>query len=216
MAQVTTSHFKIFDYWKDKIIEENGNVTNDITSQGIDVVGDWGEPCCWGCGKPIIGEYEKNRNREEDFDFKKLWNDKYVRSKLNRCHIVPGSLNGKDEPENLFLLCSECHLLSPDTSNARSFFRWVYSQRKKMIMGDLNIEYLFSKVTDELNQRGLPDTWTMVMEIANRGGDFSGHTLKEQLSKHVGLHATHLVESSRICATADWLQKLYLDVCLNK
>lgn len=40
-------------------------------------------------------------------------------------HIVPASLGGKDEAENLFLLCGECHMLSPDTADRSSFFRWI-------------------------------------------------------------------------------------------
>lgn len=54
-----------------------------------------------------------------------------VRSKLNRCHIIPHSAGGEDNPNNLFLLCEDCHINSPDTSNQSNFFRWVYNRRMK-------------------------------------------------------------------------------------
>ena len=38
---------------------------------------------CWGCG--FKTEY------------------------LQRCHIIPHSLNGVDEPNNYVLLCKQCH-----------------------------------------------------------------------------------------------------------
>lgn len=41
------------------------------------------------------------------------------------CHIMPKSLGGADNPENLFLLCGECHFVSPDTTNRCVFYDWI-------------------------------------------------------------------------------------------
>lgn len=216
MANVTTSHFEIFDYWKDKIIERNGNVTTDISSPGVDVIVDWGEPCCWACGKPIIGHYEKHLADGEDIDFKKLWNDKYVKSQLNRCHIIPGSLGGKDEPKNLFLLCANCHEESPDTVNARSFYRWVYKMRReKMCCGELSPHYLLDKVSEELNRRGLPNLQELVGEINSMGYKINTEGVWDYIYKHMGTHGVHSVESSRICGVTDWFVHNYLNACLE-
>jgi hypothetical protein len=47
---------------------------------------------------------------------------------LQRCHIIPKSLGGSDEPSNLFLMCAECHDLAPNTPLPHLFFKWVDKQ----------------------------------------------------------------------------------------
>jgi HNH endonuclease len=47
---------------------------------------------------------------------------------LQRCHIIPKSLGGSDDPNNLFLMCRECHDLSPDTTDVDLFFQWARNQ----------------------------------------------------------------------------------------
>ena len=215
MAKVNTPHFEIFNYWKDKIIEESGNVTTDISSKGIDVVEDWGEPCCWGCGKPIIGSYEEKLSSTEDIDYVKLWNDKKVKSKLNRCHIIPGALGGEDMPSNLFLLCSGCHLISPDTKNTRSFYRWVHAQRKKHICGELHPLYMIEEVSKELERRGLPSVKDLLCDAVAMSEGKIFIKAKEYLDEHLGFHGSAIVESSRICTMADYIQKIYVDACLE-
>ena len=37
--------------------------------------------------------------------------------KLQRCHIIPDSLGGKDEPSNLVLLCERCHIDAPNVES---------------------------------------------------------------------------------------------------
>lgn len=56
---------------------------------------------CWACGLP------KNQKA------------------LEKCHIVPHSLEGDNEPLNYFLMCSECHRESPDTKHYKVFISWV-------------------------------------------------------------------------------------------
>ncbi|WP_323150710.1 HNH endonuclease signature motif containing protein [Pseudomonas glycinae] len=40
-------------------------------------------------------------------------------------HIVPHSLEGDESTRNFFLLCAECHLLSPDCSDPKYFVSYV-------------------------------------------------------------------------------------------
>lgn len=129
------SHFKIFDYWKDKCISEDGEVYDEGSydfSKSVPVVNDWGEPSCWGCGKPINVEKENKYDTWlEEGDYKSIWNCKRLISKVERAHIIPHSLNGSDtDPSNLFLLCQECHDESPDMLNKKYFLKWVYKKRK--------------------------------------------------------------------------------------
>lgn len=44
---------------------------------------------------------------------------------LQRCHIVPHSLGGKDEPSNLVLLCKRCHLDNPNVADKEIMWDWL-------------------------------------------------------------------------------------------
>jgi HNH endonuclease len=47
------------------------------------------------------------------------------RAYLQRCHLVPDALGGPDTPENLVLLCSNCHSEAPDVADAEYMLRWI-------------------------------------------------------------------------------------------
>lgn len=61
---------------------------------------DWSEALirCWRCG------YKAN---------------------LQRCHIIPYSLGGKDEPSNFVLLCSRCHIDAPNVESKTFMWDWI-------------------------------------------------------------------------------------------
>ena len=44
---------------------------------------------------------------------------------LEKCHIVPHVLGGKDEPENLVLLCKRCHAEGPNVLDAEIMWDWI-------------------------------------------------------------------------------------------
>lgn len=44
---------------------------------------------------------------------------------LDRCHIIPDSLGGKDEPENLVLLCMRCHADGPNVADQEIMWDWI-------------------------------------------------------------------------------------------
>ena len=46
-------------------------------------------------------------------------------SGIEIAHIVPKSIGGSNDVDNLFLLCRDCHRESPDCSDDRFFFKWV-------------------------------------------------------------------------------------------
>lgn len=78
---------------------------------------DIGEPMCWACERPF--------DFSESTEPKLRWNN----ADLERCHIIPQSLDGEDSPENLALLCYSCHVQSPDTINKQPFFTFVKSKK---------------------------------------------------------------------------------------
>lgn len=49
--------------------------------------------------------------------------------KLYRCHIIPDSLGGKDEPSNLVLLCADCHEEAPNVESSTFMWDWIKSFR---------------------------------------------------------------------------------------
>ena len=44
---------------------------------------------------------------------------------LERCHIIPDALGGKDEPENLVLLCHRCHADGPNVLDKEIMWDWI-------------------------------------------------------------------------------------------
>jgi hypothetical protein len=76
---------------------------------------DAGEPDCFACG--TWGRYDAQAWGREH-----TWERGVT---LERAHVVPRSLGGSEEPENIVLLCYECHLAAPDTAEARYMWQWL-------------------------------------------------------------------------------------------
>lgn len=212
MATVTTSHYQIFDYWKDKCITKRGEVKscNEFSASKEDmiVITDWGEPMCFACEKYAVRSADEEAkifdscNSEEEFDYKNFWNHKNVKSGFERAHILPGALGGKDEPNNLFLLCPECHFLSPDTDNPHNFLRWVYKQRKETANGKMHPFIAFEKIREELKDRGvLLDTVAEDLDVKSINYD----DFQKYANVHLGLHATSAADSTIIMGFADYI-----------
>jgi HNH endonuclease len=54
------------------------------------------------------------------------------RSKLERCHIVPKSLDGSNEPSNFVLLCGRCHREAPNTRNVQFMWHWIRATKQPL------------------------------------------------------------------------------------
>ena len=65
---------------------------------------DWSEAeeYCWNCGSP---------------------------KELTRCHIVPDSLGGADEPSNFVVLCRQCHEEAPNVADPRIMWDWLIAHK---------------------------------------------------------------------------------------
>ena len=214
-------HSTIFEYWKDKAILENGEVVGvkdalNGNSKYEMVICDWGEPCCWACDKPIIGEYEKNR--EGNVDLNLIWDDKVVKSKLEKCHIIPRAKGGEDVPSNLFLMCPSCHEQSPDTVNAGNFFRWVYDQRKTHTMGFLSPSVMYEKIQQMIKRRypnaNLDEIGRVVCPAGTLQNDLY-EKMTEYLKSHINSHWNSYSESTLLHGFVDWLMHEYVDKVLE-
>jgi hypothetical protein len=113
VKQTLPSKAKIVAAWSDAIGAQD-------PPWGIGPI-DWGEPQCWGC------HYYASKWPDGAFS---AWN----RAKgLQRCHIVPESLGGSNDPLNLVLLCHRCHEDSPDNSDPNVLFTWMRNQPKRFM-----------------------------------------------------------------------------------
>jgi hypothetical protein len=112
------SKSKIFEYWMDW-----------LDSRGID----WGEPCCWACGRHWGDRFcidNPSATRNEIID---NWNN----VPLQRCHIIARQFSGEDIPDNLFLMCSDCHDRAPNTKSREAFLEWVEKQNYSIDLNEL-------------------------------------------------------------------------------
>lgn len=153
---------------------------------------DWGEPSCWACGKWCGEKYDvKSRN---ETNFSALWN----KVPLQRCHIIPKALGGRDEPENLFLMCSECHDLAPDTTSRDAFLLWASKQNySKRLSKQINeqIEFfdlqndkkIISKIikTKEFNDWMDINTTTHWFQVSGSGNKESLSTYFAAISEYI-------------------------------
>lgn len=61
----------------------------------------------------------------------RCWRCGYKRG-LERCHIIPRSLGGSDECDNLVLLCASCHKEAPNCPDSNYMWEWVKSTKVDM------------------------------------------------------------------------------------
>lgn len=96
---IKTTAKEIAEYWM-----ENNNI--DETKLNFD----WSDALtnCWNCGEYKYSKSQKKTN-------------------LQRCHIIPKSLNGADTPDNYVLLCKKCHADAPNITNQIAMWDWIQS-----------------------------------------------------------------------------------------
>lgn len=61
----------------------------------------------------------------------RCWRCAMKKKNLNRCHIIPAALGGRDEPSNLILLCRECHKEAPDVLEPSFIWSWIKNTKAK-------------------------------------------------------------------------------------
>ena len=108
---------------------------------------------------------------------------------LKRCHIVPASLGGKDEPSNLVLLCHRCHLDNPNITDPEIMWDWIRAYGVAMYdtfwdrLGLKEYEFIYKKdFYTEMEELGItkPEELNSIIknlapEILNGVGHHYGH-----------------------------------------
>lgn len=134
---------EIFDYWKSRLGE-------------LGIFIDWGEPRCWACGFHYRYKYDVSN---PGADWRRVlagWD----RIPLQRCHIVPRSLQGSDGVDNLFLMCRECHDAAPNTPYPDIFFEWA---RKQSHIQRENDKLLAAMRSFDLTEADFPNVHKIVV-----------------------------------------------------
>ena len=156
---IETKHSEIAAYWMNKYIHPDGTVTKDKGHDGILVCLDIYEPECFICGKSPMNSPQFSLKRYEKLiksdDPLNVWNIYSVKATLEKAHIIPYALGGKDTPSNLVCLCHRCHKNAPNTNDYNSFIRHLYKEKTsgRFALG-ISIETL-EKIYDIMLESGL-------------------------------------------------------------
>ena len=151
---------------KTKAKESASYWSKHVDECGLSV--DWSEAetHCWRCG------CEKN---------------------LQRCHIIPHALDGKDEPGNIVLLCSRCHADGPNMTDPEIMWDWIRAYGVAFCgtfwvsAGMKEYKFIYNKkvsaeIKDILESAGLSEDEEEVSELVKT----HLKTTTENLSKHFG------------------------------
>ena len=116
---------------KSQIVEYWYNQRNSITLFGnkfdLDFITDIGEPTCFICGCWWGTDYDNHNINATNQECFNLWNKV---NKLQICHLLPKSLGGDTSPENLILMCSDCHTKTPDINNRELMLFYLINNKE--------------------------------------------------------------------------------------
>lgn len=112
---------------------------------------------------------------------------------LERCHIVPDSLGGKDDPSNIVLLCKRCHQEGPNVTDPEIMWDWIKAYKVPFyetfwqIRGAKEYEFIYKKklsqeIIDILAQCGKAITDQDVEMVIQQ----SIRQISQEAGKHFG------------------------------
>lgn len=134
----------ILDFWKDKAITSKGEICLEKEADYLSTIPaiiDWGEARCFACGRDSMAEFSQ---------------DKEIAKCLQKCHIIPKTLGGSYEPDNIVLLCKHCHEESPDVADSTILMKWIYKKRiatKSFLWGEDFFNMLSSFIKQHYNNK---------------------------------------------------------------
>lgn len=133
-----------------------------------------------------IIDYWSSRVYEEELsiDFseanERCWRCGY-KSRLEKCHIVPHSLGGKDEPNNYVLLCKLCHEENPNVSNPKIMWDWLKAHKTDFydtywtLRGMEEYKFIYGKsLEQEFEQLGIKQEEASLL-LRNKMNEASWH-----------------------------------------
>lgn len=139
---------------------------NNISCCETELMFDWSDAefCCWACG----------------FDKRKY---------LQRCHIIPHALGGKDVPENYVLLCGDCHEEAPNVNNSTAMWDWL--KEIKNTSPSMGLPMALGMMS-ALNKFGVEKLVKLLTEHDPTGEKYN------KMFKNIGTHGFRKLTSSSI------------------
>jgi hypothetical protein len=93
---------------------------------------------------------ECNMGCDADEWHKRCWRCGYVRP-LERCHVIPNSLDGIDEPQNYVLLCNHCHQEAPNVANKDYMMEWICNTSISSYDTFWELRNIFDEVSNDIS-----------------------------------------------------------------
>lgn len=142
-------------------------------------------PCCFACGR--------------EFDVNSL-------GSLQKAHIIPHSMGGSEEPDNMLLLCPVCHRNSPDTTTKESMISWLYKERKQP---PIQIRKAKQVVDILVNDYGFNDD-----DFAIISDYILTDECRQYLHSHIGFHGGSISDQSSVYGMVEFVIKKRNEVAL--
>ncbi|MCD2348254.1 HNH endonuclease [Clostridium guangxiense] len=104
------------------------------------------------------------------------------RAELERCHIIPQFLGGKNYPDNLVLLCHRCHIENPNVKDSEIMWDWIraygtpFYDRFWILQAMKEYEFIYNKsFEEELKKRKITDIKSFAGAFKNKFKETSYH-----------------------------------------
>ena len=153
--------------------------------------------------KKKIAEYwKKNHGISWSYSESRCWCCSNVKS-LEVCHIVPKSLAGYDKPENLFLLCRECHRNSPDCSDPEFFLQWIGIQRGAHPEEVLDAAKLLDVEPGEL-------WWVLSKAFSKNGNEYKHKKILDEIYNKTSTHFGEGYSRGTRAAVYVWIYRTFV------
>lgn len=112
---------------------------------------------------------------------------------FHKCHIIPQSLGGNDDPSNIIPLCSRCHCEMPDVLNSKFVFEWIKDDH-----GDVYGTFWNNKSIEPLE--------ILIKRLGDTGIPFSKEILNKWLDKTC-VHLHPMAGGVKKISTKSWALK---------
>jgi hypothetical protein len=124
----------------------------------------------------------------------RCWRCGHLRG-CQKCHIVPHSLGGSDEPSNIIPLCADCHDEMPNVIDPSVVWEWIKNDH-----GDMHDTYWTFRAFAAAREQGMTDEELARFDASKLVGLEGSHSLHfGQLTGRARLTTTTLAWIIRQC-----------------
>ena len=124
----------------------------------------------------------------------RCWSCGSNRRNLQKCHIVPKSLGGPNDPSNIVPLCPHCHDEAPDVKDPEVMWTWIATQQNGLSgLGMGRYEYLWDALPGLVKKYNISTDLECQLAL-----EWMLWLAKNKISAHCGqaLHAGAFIKDS--------------------